>query len=242
MKELSPQHSNGEAGPAVAEAAASPAADTASTRRKPADTWKLPPEREQLAAELLNEGDTFEDVVEAINATAGPKVSQRAVEHFFRTHSDVQRRRVEGMVKRADDLKASLYANPDSAEAKLAGAALLTGLMRLSRGGAELTVKDAMSLRLQRENLRLRQRVLRMKDRDAVLKHALTQAQAHHEFERLKLTREKVRLLRRNLKCLRRGQQLGPETFQKIQEIYGILGESYTPPEHQAENPEPPAA
>ena len=242
MKELSPQQSNGEAGPAVAEAAPSLAADTASTQRKPADTWKLPPEREPLAAELLIEGATFEDVVEAINATAGPKVSQRAVEHFFRTHVDVQRQRVERTVKRADDLKVSLYANPDSAEAELAGAALLTGLMRLSRGGAELTVKDAMSLRLQQQNLRLRQRILRMKDRDAALKHALTEAQARHEFERLKLTREKVRLLRRNLKCLRKGQQLGPETFQKIQEIYGILGENYTPPEHQAENSEPPAA
>jgi hypothetical protein len=241
MTELSPQHSNGEAGPAVAEAAASRAADTASAPHKPAATWKLPPEREALAAELLIDGATFEDTVEAINGTAGPPVSQRAVMHFFRTHLEVQQQRLTRMVKKNNKLRASLSAHPDSAEAELAGAVLFTGLMGLSRGGAELAVKDAMSIRMQ-QNLRLRQRVLLMKGRDAVLKHALTRAQAQHEFEKLKFTRERVRQLRRRLKSLKQGQRLTTDTFQKIREVYGILGEEYTPPQQQAENPEPPAA
>jgi hypothetical protein len=206
------------------------------------EAGQLPPEKQPLVAELLVEGATFEDVVETVNEGEGPKVTQGAVERFFRSNLELQKRRVARLVEKAEALKTSLQADPNSAERKLAEAALLTGLMRLSRGGAELTVKDAMSLRLQQENLRLRQRVVRMKDRDAILKHALTEARAHHEFERLKLTREKVRLLRRNLKGLRKGQQLGPETFQKIQEIYGILDEPYTPPKHQAANSEPPAA
>jgi hypothetical protein len=230
MNNLPPRQENSEVGASVA-----PASAASPSPHEQAAAGKLSPEREKLAAELLIAGDTFEDVVEALNATAGPKVSQSAVEHFFRTQPAVQKGRVQRMVEDLAALKASLHTNPNSAEGKLAEAALFTGLMRLWRGGAELTVKDAVSLRMQRENLRLRQRVLLMKERDAILKRDLTRARAQHEFEKLKLTRERLRQLRHCLKGLKEGQRLEPAALQKIREIYGILNEPYTPPQSAGE-------
>lgn len=240
MNKRSPAHLNGCAQPGSPAAAPAPAAPEAGAALP--DAGQLPPEKQPLVEELLVEGATFEDVVEAANEREGPKVTQGAVERFFRTNLEIQKRRVERLIQKAEGLKASLHDNPNSAEGKLAEAALLTGLMRLSRGGAELSVKDVMSLRMQRDNLRLRQRVLRMKERDAIQKFHLTQAQTLHEMEKLKLTRERARELRRHLESLKEGQRLGPDTFRRIQEIYGLLNEPFIPPALQAENSEPAAS
>ena len=175
MNKRSPAHLNGRAQPGSPEA--TPAEAGLPGAALP-DAGQLPPAKQPLVEELLVEGATFEDVVEAANEGEGPKVTQRAVEHFFRTNLEIQKRRVQRLVEKAEALKASLHADPNSAEAKLAEAALLTGLMRLSRDGAELSLKDAVSLRMQRDNLRLRQRILHMKERDAIQKHRLN-ASAH---------------------------------------------------------------
>ena len=228
MNKRSPAHPNGAVQPGSPEAGTSGAV--------------LPAEKQPLVAELLVEGATFEDVVETVNEGEGPKVTQGAVERFFRSNLELQKRRVERLVEKAEALKTSLQADPNSAERKLAEAALLTGLMRLSRGGSELSVKDVVSLRLQHDNLRLKQRILRLKERDAIQKHHINEARMRHEFEKFKLTREKARQIREHLRSLKQGQQLGPETFVKIQEIYGLLNEPFIPPQTPAENPEAPAA
>jgi hypothetical protein len=234
MNKRSPAHPNGAVQPG------SPEAGTSGAVRP--EAGQLPPEKQPLVAELLMEGATFEDVVETVNEGEGPKVTQGAVERFFRSNLEVQKRRVARLVEKAEALKTSLQADPNSAERKLAEAALLTGLMRLSRGGTELSVKDVVSLRLQHDNLRLKQRILRLKERDAIQKHHINEARMRHEFEKFKLTREKARQIREHLRSLKQGQQLGPETFVKIQEIYGLLNEPFIPPQTPAENPEPPAA
>lgn len=218
----------------------SPEAGTSGAVRP--EAGQLPAEKQPLVAELLVEGATFEDVVETVNEGEGPKVTQGAVERFFRSNLELQKRRVARLVEKAEALKTSLQAESNSAERKLAEAALLTGLMRLSRGGSELSVKDVVSLRLQHDNLRLKQRILRLKERDAIQKHHINEARMRHEFEKFKLTREKARQIREHLRSLKQGQQLGPETFVKIQEIYGLLNEPFIPPQTPAENSGPPAA
>jgi hypothetical protein len=243
MNKRSPAHLNGRAQPGSPEATPAPAAQEAGLPGAAlSEAGQLPPEKRPLVEELLVEGATFEDVVEAANEGEGPKVTQGVVAHFFRTNLEIQKRRVQRLVEKAEALKASLHADPNSAEGKLAEAALLTGLLRLSRDGAELSLKDAVSLRMQRDNLRLRRRILHMKERDAIQKHRFNEARMRHEFEKFRLTKEKARQAREHLRSLKQGQQLGPETFRKIQEIYGLLNEPFIPPELQAENSEPPAA
>src|SRR5439155_21529220 len=83
---------------------------------------------------------------------AGPLTGRRrrvegvtllAVRSYFQSNPDLQGRRIRRMQEVAQKLKKSLTGAPHSAEAELADAVFLTGLMGLERAGTRFTVMDA---------------------------------------------------------------------------------------------------
>jgi len=190
------------------------------------DVNSLPPDMQQLIEQMLTEGATFEDVVQTVNERHAEGVTLTAVQNFFRSNLALQKQRILHQVDSVETLKAALDKDPDSAEGRLAAAALFHGYLGLHRKSALITPKDAARDRLQRRNLDLQNQLLVMKKEKSSLD--------------LKFSRERIRLLRAQvskagkqlyqLECQLREhrgpQALGPEAFQKIQEIYGIFSQT----------------
>ena len=194
-----------------------------------ADVTKLEPEWRELAEQLIVDGSTFEDVAEIFKEREGPRITLHALGVYYQSNLDLQKRRIKHRIELADKLKNAM-AHPESTESRLADATLFTGLVSLSRRHAQLTVKDAQSLRLQRGNLQLRQRVLKMKLAQAVREKSIAhQRYLFEEARRQKLTLQNQQL-EEILKKLRQDQSLPADVMGKIQEIYGIVREPYIPP------------
>ncbi len=182
----------------------------------------LPAELANLAEGMLREGATFEDVCEAVNERGGPAVTLQAVQNYYRGNLALQKSRVEFQLERVRQLKES-FADPESAEAQLANAAIMLGLQSLTRKGAQLTVRDAMRARLERQNLRLKQDLLRMKMAREVEDQRLRRTKLYAEMLKWQAARIKIQQLRRQLVQEGKTKMLGPEAMEKIQEIYGLL-------------------
>jgi hypothetical protein len=185
------------------------------------DFTELAAELRELAERMLIEGATFEDVQEALNERGAP-VTLQAVQNFFRGNLDVQKRRIEFQLERARILKEA-FAFPESAEAQLANAAILTGLQRLSRRGADFSVKDSVRARLECENLTLKRSLAQLKIDRELEDRRLRKTKLHSELIKWQLARVKLQQLRRDLMREKKTKGLGPEALEKIQEIYGLL-------------------
>ena len=200
-----------------------------STRREIcADVTKLAPEWRELVEQLIEDGSTFEDVTEIFKEREGPRVTLHALEVHYQSNLELQKRRIQGLIKRAEELRRSL-SDPNSADAHLANATLFLGLVQLRRSSSRLTIKDAQSLRLQRENLHLRQRVLKMKLAEQVRKKSEAHQRYRFEEERRRKLNLQNQELEEILKKLRQDQTLPADVMGKIQEIYGIVKEPYIP-------------
>jgi len=171
--------------------------------------------------QLLIEGATFEDVVENMEEQGLGRVSLQAVATYFRNNMDLQKRRVLRQVERAQELKKSL-GDPDSAEAELADAMFFTGYLGVTRKSAELRLKDMESIRLGKENLRLRNRVLRLRERKLEQDRDFNRARTDVMLKKLELLQLNINQLKNVMGTESKKNKLGPETLQKIQEIYGI--------------------
>jgi hypothetical protein len=194
------------------------------------DVANLPAEQQEFVVRMLVEGATFEDVVDAIRERGPATITQQAVENFFRGNLDLQKRRVLHQVERAHALMATL-GNPETAEGRLARAALFTGFMQLHRDTADVTPREADNARLARENLKLKQQVLLLRRQNLMQERAYKRARTR--FIQLKVQKLKGELyqLQRALKAAGAQRWLGPEAFQRIQEIYGLISEPFVPEE-----------
>lgn len=186
------------------------------------DARELPAELRELVDRMMTEGATFEDVYEALAERGGPLLSLQGIQNYYRGNLDVQRRRVQYQVERARQLRDS-FANPESAEAQLAQAAILTGLQCLTRKGSQMTVRETLQASMMRENLQLKRRLAHIKvQRDSEdERYRRTKHQA--EMAKLHFLKLKIQQLRRLLLQEGKDKVLGPEAMEKIQEIYGVL-------------------
>ena len=198
-------------------------AESPSLGLKPAsDVAELPADLRELVDRMLTEGATFEDVYEAVNERGGPTLTLQGIQNFYRGNLDLQKRRIQFQLERARQLKES-FAHPESAEAQLANAAILTGLQSLSRKGAEMTLRDYIRARLERENLMLKQDLLRLKVAREAEDQRLRRTKMHSELIKWQHAKIKLQQLRRQLVQEGKTKLLGPEAMEKIQEIYGLL-------------------
>jgi hypothetical protein len=208
--------------PASFGAPAGPAIPAPLDSKPVSEVAELPSELAELVERMLTEGATFEDTYEAVNERGGPAVTLQGIQNFYRGNLELQKRRIQFQLERARQLKES-FAHPESAEAQLASAAILTGLQSLTRKGAELTLRDSMRARLERENLLLKQDLLRLKVAREAEDQRLRRTKMYAELIKWQAARIKLQQLRRQLLQEGKTKVLGPEAMEKIQEIYGLL-------------------
>ncbi|MCL5671578.1 MAG: hypothetical protein M1423_09850 [Acidobacteria bacterium] len=251
MEQKKRQRENGEDGqkPRVAGAPdpATPAAAVCDHRpgeppgpeSKPvSEVAELPQDLRQLVERMLTEGATFEDAQEAVNERGGPTVTLQAIQNCYRGNLELQKSRIHFQLERARELRES-FVHPDSAEAQLASAAILTGLQSLTRKGAAMTLRECIHARLERENLMLKQDLLRMKVAREAEDQRLRRTKFHSELIKWQAAKVKLQQLRRQLMLEGKNKMLGPEAMEKIQEIYGLLRIPVVA--RDPERPEPPS-
>ncbi len=182
---------------------------------------KLPAELRELVESMLVEGATFEDVCDAVNDRGVPLTLQ-AVQNRYRSDLELQKRRIEFQAERARILTQAL-GDPDSADAQLAYAAMLTGLQSLTRKEGGITLKDAVKGTMERRNILLKRQLLRMQVAREVEDKRFRKMRLHAEILKLRMTRAKLAQLERELKKPENSSTLGRVAMEKIQEIYGLL-------------------
>jgi hypothetical protein len=185
------------------------------------DVAKLPAGLRELVDRMLVEGATFEDVCESVNERGVPLTLQ-AVQNCYRSDLKLQKRRIEFQAERARVLTEAL-GDPDSSDAQLAYAAMLTGLQSLTRKDGGLTLKDAVKGTMERRNILLKRDLLRMRIAREEEDKRFRKTRLHAEFLKLQLTKTKLAQLQRELKKHENSSTLGQVAMERIQEIYGLL-------------------
>ena len=185
------------------------------------DVADLSAELRELVERMLTEGATFEDVYEAMNERGVP-VTLQAVQNLYRGSLDLQKRRIQFQVERAQALKESM-ANPNSVDAQLANAAMLTGLQSLTRKEAGFSLRDAVRATLERRNILLNRDLLKMRIARELEEKRFRKTRLRAELMKLQMTKTKLGQLQREIKQQGNNATLGPAAMEKIQEIYGLL-------------------
>ena len=196
-------------------------APPAKNERPISDVAKLPAELRELVERMLVEGATFEDVYDAVNER-GIHLTLQAIQSRYRSDLELQKRRIEFQVERARVLTQAL-GDPDSSDAQLAYAAMLTGLQSLTRKEGGLTLRDAVKGTMERRNILLKRDLLRMQVEREKEEKRFRKTRLHAEMLKLRLTRAKLVQLERELKKPENSSTLGRVAMEKIQEIYGLL-------------------
>ncbi len=190
---------------------------------RPPDTIeRLPADLHQMVDRMLIEGAAFREVVEAVKTLAPEPVTVQALERYFRSSVPLQKQRIEWQLSTVRELKKSL-GNSETGELELLDAIILTGLTCANRKGIQLALKDAFKQRAIRETLQLRKQDVQMKNRKLEEEVRLLRARARAENEKARLLETKVRELHQRLGKVKKTGRLDPETFRKIEEIYGIV-------------------
>ncbi len=148
-------------------------------------------------------------------------VTLNAVKTYFQGNRKLQAERVRHLVQTSESLLAGL-GDPNSAEGRLAKAALLTGYMNLYQDAPPITLKDAEHARMEQANLNLKHRLV-VAQRDKA-RQALQYSKERTRL--LVLAQEKVTeqiaILQQDAKRQQAGEPLGPAMLQRIQQIYGL--------------------
>ena len=185
------------------------------------DVTKLPAELRELVERMLVQGATFEDVYDSVNER-GVHVTLQAIQSRYRSDLELQKRRIEFQVERARVLTEAL-GDPDSSDAQLAYAAMLTGLQRLSRKEGGLTLRDAVKGTMERRNILLKRDLLRMQLEREKEDKKFRKTRLHAEMLKLQMMKTKLEQLQRELMKSENSSTLGQVAMEKIQEIYGLL-------------------
>jgi hypothetical protein len=194
--------------------------------REPEPPAELIPEQWRgFIEEMLVSGLAVEDIAEIARGKAGLEIAESAILAHFRTHPELQKRRAEATIQGVEDLKKALGSpGSDHAMAQLANSALMIGYMGLTRARANsLTIKDAEMIRLERENLKLKHRVLKMREIQHARSNELHARKLRYEDIKYETAVQKLAKLKRELKALMNEGKLETETLEKIKEIYGIV-------------------
>jgi hypothetical protein len=212
-------------------------AGAAKSQAPVSEVAKLPAELRELVERMLVEGATFEDVYDAVNER-GVHITLQAVQNRYRSDLELQKRRIEFQAERARILTQAL-GDPDSADAQLAYAAMLTGLQSLTRKEGGITLKDAVKGTMERRNILLKRQLLRMQVAREKEDKRFRKMRLHAEILKLRMTRGKLAQLERELKKPENSSTLGRVAMEKIQEIYGLLQIPVIPRDVEVAHEEP---
>jgi hypothetical protein len=205
----------------------------AGKRKKPAknepvhDVGDLSSSLKDKVREMLVTGATFEDVAAWLYESENVKLTIRALENHFRAHMDIQAERIKRQMELVETLKKAA-GDPENPHAKLAEAALITGLMGLRERTAKLVLQNAIKVRSQEEGNRLKTESHRLRTKKFQRDERLAQVRLKHELAKLRVLRDKFSKVKHELEQKEKGHGVNPETLKRIQEIYGLLSEPAT--------------
>lgn len=199
----------------------------AQERRTSTSVKDLPRNLALLVETMLVEGATFEDVVEAVEESSNEKVTLHAVQSFFRGNLALQQRRIQHQKETAQALRKAL-GDPKSGQQEMADAILMTGLMRVNRRGSEISAKDAVFEKYERETLRLKQDLADQRRQKLRLETRIATTRWKGEQTKIELTKAKLAEMEHILAAREGKDHLGPDVLRKIQEIYGLIGDQNT--------------
>lgn len=189
------------------------------------DVSTLPEDLRKLIRKMLTEGATYEDTFDSVNERNDHEVTLRAIQNYYRSDLKLQQARIRHRLKVAKGLKEALRESEGS-QKELAEAALLTGLLGLTRKGSQFDVPDAVRENAQRENIQLKRKTFRLKSGKANMDQKMAETRLEVERTKLEMVQHKVAELKQALENAGKRQKLGPETIQKIREIYGLVSDS----------------
>jgi len=189
------------------------------------NSLKLHPGLQTLVDKMLEEGSTFEDVVETVNEQGEQRITLNAVKTYFQGNRKLQTLRALHQVEDSEALLASLDKNPRSAEARLARATFLTGYSRVNRDASVVNPREAARYRMECENLNLKRQILTVQKKKA--KQDLAYSRARTNL--IEITQAKMKgdilVLERELRAHHAGEPIGPEVLEKIQQLYGLCSQ-----------------
>lgn len=200
----------------------------AETRKKAAnpeahfDVEKLPDKVKKRVRKLLVEGAPFEDVVEMVAEPGEVTITQRAVEHYFRSDPELQADRIDFQVRAADKLANALH-DPKSSEATLARSVLMMGLSGLSRRGEANRVKHAMQTIKEQRDERFKEADSQRKETKLGFEEQEFQFRVQSLQAKLQMATFQLDKLKESIEKQGQGKALGPEILRQINEIYGIV-------------------
>jgi hypothetical protein len=186
------------------------------------DFKDLDEDRQRLVRQMLIDGATFEDVVEAVNERGRGGITLNAVQNYFQGNLDIQKKRVSHLIESGEALLAAAGKDPKSAEARLARATFLTGYLRVRRDASQISLKDAERLRMERENLSLKRRIVFMQKEKAVQELKYSNARTRLILLTQEKLKEEIMRLQQEAKGHQAGEPMGPEMLQRIQQLYGL--------------------
>ncbi|MGH9377177.1 MAG: hypothetical protein ACRD1I_00125 [Terriglobia bacterium] len=186
------------------------------------DVSELPADVKKQVRKWLIEGAPFEDVVERVAEPGEVTITQRAVEHYFRSTPQVQAARVAHQIRVADHLGKALR-DPKSAEAKLAQTVLVMGLSGLNRGGETSRVKHALQVIKEQKDERFKEADSQRKETKLGIEEQESQIRIQSLQTKLDVATFQLNRLKQSIERQGKDKSLGPEIIQQINEIYGIV-------------------
>ena len=194
-----------------------------------AEVAKLPADLVELVIKILEKGGALEDAVEAVGKLGGFLITTAAVRIFFHERPELAERRMAYLLESAQLLRAkaknpyskTAKALPEPLELDLTNAWLLTGMMFLNRDDVRYTLRDAMRVKFQTENIALKREIFRRDLEQEGRRSEAQESRRAQESQRTELLRLKVAELRE--KALRPGPKSREELLAQVHEIYGLV-------------------
>ncbi len=205
----------------------------------------LPEPMQQAVRELIVHGATLEGVAHGLNnreewsqaregaapAPADPtrySISIDAVRQFYNADPQLQRDRAQYLVDTTEAIARSLGQDGDLDEgaSRYARAVIMAGLQKVNESDSSLSLKDALRHQSERENLQLKNRMMKLRVEEAERRMIFVRAQTGLMGAKKRFVMGQTEKLHDLMRKLEKKKNITPRTLQKIQEIYGILAEN----------------
>jgi glutamate-1-semialdehyde aminotransferase len=177
------------------------------------DLDQAPNDVQAKVGKLLEDGATVENTVATLKESGIALITERTVENYYR-------RQMENM----DRLKRALK-DPASAQARLAEAVLMTGLLGLREKAQASNMQNAIKVQTERESHSVTSTIAKLKIKKMNAETEMLRVKLQHEQEKINQLKLAMDRLQESVQSSG-GARLQPEAIQRIQEIYGLLADS----------------
>jgi hypothetical protein len=207
-----------------------PAADAWTKVAVRATRGRFPSAVRAVAEQMLIEGASPEEVVQAAHDRGLVRLKRGTVQHWLESNPELREQALRRQAETAEALRRSLAADRGSPEARLAEAALFAGLSRpLKRGsrfvpGGQADLDVSMREQLERENRLLRRQAERLEQRKRSITRRIIRARLRLERMRWSLLERHVSQLYSAIEGDVRDEALAPELLEGLRRLRRLTG------------------